>query len=193
MPALVSTDFVGIVTYLGFVADREKALASQEINSIEALFSGYSKEAHGGLTRPSDSRVLTQYLRDTEIRNTRQFSVVSSEELALIAGEMGIAELDPRWVGASIVIEGIPDFTLIPPSSRLQFKSGATLTVDMENKPCVLPGPVIEKSLPGFGKLFKPAAKQRRGITAWVEREGKISLGDEVRLHIPEQPAWPHL
>jgi len=34
------------------------------------------------------------------------------------------------------------------------------------------------------------AAKGRRGVTAWVEREGRLAVGDALRLHIPDQPAW---
>jgi hypothetical protein len=30
-------------------------------------------------------------------------------------------------------------------------------------------------------------------VTAWVEREGVIALGATLRLHIPDQPVWPHL
>jgi hypothetical protein len=30
-------------------------------------------------------------------------------------------------------------------------------------------------------------------VTAWVEREGEIRLGAKLRLHIPDQPVWPHL
>ena len=78
----------------------------------------------------------------------------------------------------------------MPPSSRLQFTSGATLTVDMENRPCHLPAPVIDEDAPGHGKAFKAAAKGRRGVTAWVEREGALHLGDEVVLHIPDQRVW---
>ncbi len=34
------------------------------------------------------------------------------------------------------------------------------------------------------------SATGRRGVTAWVEREGALVLGDHLRLHIPDQPAW---
>lgn len=192
MPALIPTDFIGRVTFLGHVLDRDAALASAPQSEMLLTFAGNPLEAHSGLTRPSCSRVLSQYPRGTEIRNTRQLCVMSTEELAQIAAEMGLEMFDPKWAGASIVIEGIPDFTLIPPASRIQFSNGATLTVDMENRPCVLPAPEIEKSYPGFGKLFKPAAKRKRGVTAWVEREGLVTIGDDACLHIPEQPHWPH-
>jgi len=192
MHALKPTDFTGTVTFLGGVKDRAAQLASDALPEINATFAGFAGESHSGLTRPSDNRVKAQHPLGTEIRNTRQFSICSAEELALIAAEMGIDAFDPCWVGASMVITGIPDFTLVPPSSRLQFSSGATLTVDMENRPCVLPAPGIERDRPGYGRKFKPAARARRGVTAWVEREGLISLGDSVRLHVPDQPRWPH-
>ena len=106
---------------------------------------------------------------------------------------MGLAHIDPGWLGASLVLSGIPDFTHVPPSARLQGPSGVTLTVDMENRPCIYPGKEIEKDKPGFGQKFKPAAKDRRGVTAWVEREGPVAVGDAVVLHIPDQAVWAHL
>lgn len=192
MPALMPTDFTGELIWIGAVADREADLASSPLTAIDVTFAGFAGEAHAGLTRPSDSRVLAQYKRDTPIRNTRQFSIVSEEDLAAIAKKIGLDRIDPSWIGASLMIRGIPDFTLIPPSSRLQFASGTTLTIDMENRPCVLPGPVIERARPGFGAKFKPAATHLRGVTGWVEREGRLEIGEACRLHIPDQPAWPH-
>jgi hypothetical protein len=94
---------------------------------------------------------------------------------------MGLAAMDYAWVGASLVLEGIPDLTHLPPSSRLQGPDGVTLVVDMENLPCQEPAVTIEKALPGQGKGFKRAAEGKRGVTAWVEREGVLRLGDEMR------------
>ena len=190
MPALMPTNFYATITWLGLVGDREAALESRAVDQITALFSGPVGEAHGGLTRPSDSRVLAQYKRGTPIRNTRQFSILSAEDLAVIAAKMGVDALDGALVGATMVVQGIPDFTHIPPSSRLQNEAGATLTVDMENRPCVLPAKPIEAAYEGFGAKFKAAAKGRRGVTAWVEREGVFRVGDRLRLHVPDQPVW---
>ena len=81
----------------------------------------------------------------------------------------------------------------MPPSSRLQAERGATLVVDMENRPCVLPAKPIEAVLPGKGRAFKPAAAGRRGVTAWVEREGVLRVGDSLRLFVPDQAVWAHL
>lgn len=193
MSALKPTLFIGRIVWLGHVPDRAAALESQSLPSLRATFAGPEGEAHGGLTRPSCSRVLAQYKRNTEIRNTRQFSVLSAEELAETAAAMGLATLDPALVGATMVIEGIPDFSHLPPSSRLQAEGGATLVVDMNNRPCTLPARPIETQHPGFGKRYKAAAKDRRGVTAWVEREGSFALGEAIRLHIPDQRVWAHL
>lgn len=190
MPALKKTSYQGRIVWLGRVPDRAAALASVATEEVTVLFSGIECEDHGGLTRPSCSRVVSQYPKGTEIRNTRQVCIVSAEEMAAVAKELGVERFDPSWAGAGIVIEGIPDLTHIPPSSRLQADSGTTLTVDMENRPCHLPAPVIDVDAPGKGKGFKLAAKDRRGITAWVEREGSLCVGDVVTLHIPDQRGW---
>ena len=193
MPALIPTKFEGVITWLGVVQTALGVLPSQPEAEVFASFAGVSGEVHGGLTRASCSRVLGQYKRGTEIRNVRQFSVLSAEEMALIAQSMGLAVLDPSLLGASLVISGIPDLTHLPPSSRLQADSGATLVVDMENRPCTLPAKEIEAVHPGFGGKFKPAAKGLRGVTAWVEREGLLRVGAKVRLHVPDQRAWDYL
>ena len=194
MPALIPTDFTATVVWLGVNPDRDAALETQALTEMALSFAGFAGESRAGLVRPSDSRVLAQYRRGTPIRNTRQLSIVSAEELDAIAAEMGIDALDPALVGASMVIRGIPDFSHVPPSSRLQDEgSGTTLTIDMENRPCTLPAKPIAARHPGKGARFKPAAVNRRGVTAWVEREGVIALGATLRLHIPDQPVWPHL
>ncbi|CUH64247.1 Putative metal-sulfur cluster biosynthesis proteins YuaD [Thalassovita gelatinovora] len=193
MPALKPTNFTARITWLGYVPDRDHSLRAEPLKRADLTWAGIAGEAHGGVTRRSCSRVIAQYPRGTQIRNVRQLSVLSAEELAKIAETIGADDFDPRWVGASMVIEGIPDFTHVPPSSRLQAPSGASLVIDMENRPCHLPAPVICEDLPEAGKRFKQAAAGKRGVTAWVEREGAVQLGDILTLHIPDQPTWTHL
>lgn len=193
MPALIKTGFYATITWLGTVSDRDAGLPSTACESLALGFGGPEGEAHGGLTRPSCSRVMGLYPRGTTIRNVRQLSILSAEDLAAIAADMGLATLDPALVGATLVLSGIPDFSHIPPSSRLQGAGGATLVVDMENRPCVLPAKPIDAAHPGLGQRFKPAAAGRRGVTAWVEREGTLTLGETVTLFIPDQPVWAHL
>ena len=191
MPALIPTDHYATVTWLGIVTtDDRSALMAEPREALTLTFEGLEGSVHGGRIRPSCSRVTAQHPRGTPIVNERQLSILSVEEMAQIAAGMGLDSLDPGRLGASIVIEGIPDFSHVPPSSRLQGPDGATLVVDMLNRPCQLPARSIESVAPGTGKRFKPAAEARRGVTAWVQREGRIALGDRLRLHIPDQRAW---
>lgn len=193
MPVLKPTDFVGRIVWLGLVRDRSAQLEAEAVAELTATFAGPVGEDHGGLTRPSCSRVVAQYPKGTSIRNTRQFTILSVEELAATAAKMGLERLDPALVGATMVIEGIPDLSHLPPSSRLQGPEGATLVVDIENRSCQLPAKPIEARHAGFGAKYKSAASGRRGLTAWVEREGVFRLNDAIRLHIPDQPIWAHL
>ena len=198
MPALIATDMVATVLWTGRVpggaaTPQGGTIESIPLDGLDLRFEGVPGDRHEGLTRPSCSRVLALHERGTPIRNSRQLSIVSREELELIARKCGLERLEPAWLGANLMIAGIPDFTRVPPSSRLQAESGATLGIDMENLPCQLPAKVIERLHPGKGRGFKSAAAGRRGVTAWVEREGPVRVGDTLRLFIPAQPAWPHL
>ncbi|WP_299788098.1 MOSC domain-containing protein [uncultured Marivita sp.] len=193
MPALKPTEFSATVRWIGRVPVEGEAILSAAIDTLDLGFDGPVGERHSGRTRPSCSRVTSQHARGIEIANVRQLSIVSAEELAEIASEMDLDRIDPTWLGATLVIEGIPEFTLVPPSSRLQGPDGVTLIVDMENRPCHLPAREIEALHPGKGKAFKTAAKNMRGVTAWVERPGRLTLGDSLRLHVPDQPVWSHL
>ncbi|MCF6444986.1 MOSC domain-containing protein [Nereida sp. MMG025] len=191
MPALLKTALTCNITWMGFVPDRDASLRSVAVSEAQATFAGFEGEAHGGAMRASCSRVKSQHPRGTQIRNVRQFCVMSVEELAQIAAAADLDHLPPEWMGASIVVEGLPDFTHVPPSSRLQNAAGTTLVVDMENRPCHLPGLEMEDT--AAAKKLKAAAKHKRGITAWVEREGPLAVGDTLTLNIPDQPVWSHL
>ncbi|MEL6242811.1 MAG: MOSC domain-containing protein [Pseudomonadota bacterium] len=193
MPALKPTPFSARITWLGRVVPEAGTLRSVAAEVLNAQFDGVLGEAHSGSTRPSCSRMTAQHPKGTTIRNVRQLSVLSAEELGATAAAMGLDEIDPVLVGASMVIEGIPDFTHVTPSARLQGSDGVTLVIDMENRPCHLPAREIDTEAPGFGKLYKAAASGRRGVTAWVEREGMLRRGDTLTLHIPDQPVWAHL
>jgi hypothetical protein len=192
MPALKPTDYTATITWLGVVPGG-KSIRAEPRTHLFASYAGFEEDCHAGLTRPSCVRMTETYPKGTDIRNVRQLSILSAEEMALIAADMGLDALEPVHLGVSMVIEGIPNFTHIPPNSRLQAPSGATITIDMENRPCVLPGREIERDAPGHGPLFKKAAQGRRGVTAWVEREGDLGLGDTLRLFVPDQPVWAHL
>ena len=191
MPALKATGLSARISWLGIVPDRVRGLSAELRQSLDLTFAGPTGEAHAGLTRPACSRLGHLYPRDHPIRNTRQLSILSAEDLATIGAAMGLdAPLDAALLGATLVLEGLPDVSHLPPSSRLLADGGACLVVDMENRPCTLPARPIEDRHPGLGRRFKAAAAGRRGVTAWVEAEGRLAVGDRLSLFIPDQPAW---
>ena len=147
---------------------HDEDLSSRPVDSVGVSYEGFEGESHSGLVRASCVRVRHQYPQGTEIRNTRQISIVSVEDLAEIADNMGVESLQPEWLGANLLVSGIPSFSQIPPSTRMIFDGGASLVVDLENSPCKYPGEIIERHHPGFGKLFAKAAVGKRGVTAWL-------------------------
>ena len=188
-----TTDIVGTLRFIGWNPSRERSLETASQSNIDLVFGGMAGETHGGHTRAACVRVKNLFDPGTEIFNSRQLSVLSTEELDQIAQDMGVPSLNPEWVGANLVIEGMDHLSLLPPSARLQFDSGATIVVSAMNKPCKYPAEVIATHYPDQGKFFVKAALNRRGFTAFVEREGPISVGMGVRLFVPDQPKHPTL
>jgi hypothetical protein len=145
MPALVPTDHVAEVVWLGVTPDRSSALQSAPREVLRLSFAGPEGEDHAGLTRPSDSRVLAQYTRGTEIRNVRQLSILSEEDIAAIAATWAFPGFAPRCSGRPWCCAGYRTSRASRrhPACRTK-QSGATLTVDMENRPCHLVSKEIE-------------------------------------------------
>lgn len=172
--------------------ERKSGLEKAPTNELTLVFDGIVGDCHSGPTMLSDARTLKQYPRGVPLKNRRQVSLVSVEEMAEVAEKLGIPALSPEWVGANLLISGIPDLTLLPPATRMMFSSGATLIIDLENDPCRYPADVIEKHHPGHGLAFPKEAQHKRGLVAWVEREGAIKIGDSIRLFLPPQRIWGH-
>jgi hypothetical protein len=192
LSVVLKLKFVGRVEQLLAAANRDDGFEKQKRQSLSLLLSGPEGDCHTGLTRLSDSRTLQTYKPNTVIRNVRQLSIISSEEMVEVAKALDLPEMNPSWLGANLVTSGIPDLTLLPPSSRLQFPSGATLVVDTENLPCRQVADVISNSYPEKGSMFVKAATHKRGVTAWVEREGLVSVGDTITVFIPPQRIYTH-
>lgn len=189
MAVLKPTGLSGrVVALLSNEDDTDLSTARRE--SLNLDLSGVVGDTHQGLTRKSCSRVKHQYPLDTVIRNTRQISIVSVEELSLIAESMGVPEVKPEWIGCNMVVQGLSNFSAVPPSSRLIFDNGVSLVVDMENEPCRHPGELVEEHYPGKGKKFAKSAMHRRGITGWVEREGQVKVDQILQLHVPTARAF---
>jgi len=190
---LKDSGFTGRVEAILVNRTPDVSIATEKSGDSMLTFGGLEDDNHYGVTRESCVRYKDQYPEGAEVRNTRQLSIVSVEELAIIAERLGVPSIEPEWLGANLLVSGIPSYTLIPPNTRLLFPSGAGICIDIENKPCQYPAALINEVYPRKGTRFPSKAGKLRGNTGWVEREGAIAVGDAIAVHIPAQPAWPAL
>jgi hypothetical protein len=169
---------------------------SRQAEKLVLTYEGISGDFHHGATRKSGGRE-PWYVRGTEMRNERQVSILSVEELAQISSDMGLS-VDPGWIGGNLVMEGISNMSYLPPRTLLMFEGGVTLRVDGYNAPCRLAGGAIAEhagseavegdySRTDMALKFKNAAHMKRGLVAWVEREGEIRAGEKFTARIWEQ------
>lgn len=189
---LKPTEIYGKVVWLGVNPARDSGLQSGAVERLTLTFDGPKGETHAGATRPACSRVKHQYPRNTPIKNCRQLTILSTEEMAEVGAAMGLdGPVRPDWIGGNIQLDGVPVLTEIPSGARFIFENGVGVAVDMENAPCKLAAEAINESRPGQGLDFPKHARGKRGLTAWVEREGDIAIGDVCRLHLPPQKPYP--
>jgi hypothetical protein len=173
----------------GATSDGAFGFRTHTVDGLDLTFEGIAGDRHGGFTRRSGGRE-PWYPRGTSMRNERQVSILGVEDLAAIATDLKIDRLEPGWIGGNLVLEGLPDLSMIPPRTRLFFAGGVTLAVDGQNAPCRFSGRSIAVEHRGRDDLdlaFVRAAKRRRGLVAWVEIPGRIVAGEAVEARIPEQ------
>ena len=161
------------------------------VHALDLSLDGIAGDHHHGPTRSSGGRE-PWYPRGTQMRNERQVSIVAPDELALVAERMELPEIRPEWIGANLVLDGVPRLSMLPSGTLLFFAGGVTLKVDGQNKPCRIAGQLIATRA-GMadreaGALAFPKVAQRlRGLVAWVEKPGRIENGEAVSVRVPEQ------
>ena len=67
-----------------------------------------------------------------------------------------------------------------------------TIVVDMENFPCRQVADVVAQHHPEPKAGLVASAMHKRGVTAWVEREGIINGGDDIIVWLPPQRIYAH-
>lgn len=172
--------------YLGLYAD---SLVTTPVSEAQVTFEGFAGDKHAGWTRLSDNRTPF-YERGTLIRNDRQISIVSLEELAQVAAALGVDEIQPEWLGANLCLSAVPALTRLPPATRIFFSHGVVLIVSGENLPCRGAGTVIQSYFPtqeNLASRFVTAARGLRGLVAVVERTGTVSKDETVQIESPPQ------
>ncbi|CAH2408478.1 MOSC domain-containing protein [Mesorhizobium escarrei] len=173
-----------------FVAPSDH-FETRAVDELRLGFDGIDGDFHAGATRRSGGRE-PWYPRGTEMRNERQLSIVAADELATVARRMAIAEIKPQWIGANLLIEGLPHLSMLPSGTQLFFKGGVTVKVDAQNGPCRIAGRSVAENAgmadhEAGALLFPKAAKRLRGLVAWVEKPGRITTGEEISVRVPEQ------
>lgn len=166
-------------------AGKSRAVPKQPAMLLEVNLLGIVGDRHAGELKKADGRDRG-IERGTLIRNWRQWSAVSVEEVNEIAERLQVTNLDPVLFGPNLVISGIADFTQIPVGSMLSFPE-ATLFVERENDPCTKAGKVIAGAHKRISEhAFVKAAWHKRGLVGIVKDAGIIRLNDPVVLVLPE-------
>lgn len=190
-PAPFQTGTVTQVLNSRDVASRATFAASQ----LALDFNGIPGNRHYGQTKPAGGREK-HYVKGTEMMNNRHWSAISEEEISAVAAGMNVPDLDPGWLGANIVVEGMEGFSQLPLVTHLFFERAgevvAVLGVYEHNGPCTWPDPYIAEGLGYKPEVsFATAAHARRGLVGWVDMPGIIRPGDTVTAKIPRLTETP--
>ncbi|WP_246161289.1 MOSC domain-containing protein [Segnochrobactrum spirostomi] len=179
---------------VGVLATTDPAdFDTQPVEFLDLGLEGVAGDRHHGFVRASSSRE-PWHPRGTSVRNDRQLSLLSVEDLAEISRRLNVADTAAGWIGGNIVFEGIPRLSWLPRGTRLFFSSGAVVYVEDQNGPCRIAGRAIVRRIPDRPDIelgFPKEAKGLRGVVASVERAGQVKPGDVVKVMVPEQWIYP--
>jgi hypothetical protein len=161
--------------------------------TLQAQVNGFAGDKHQGAERKTWSG--EKQPKGTVRRNERHWSGISVEELTHITERLQLTEpLSAATLGANLCLEGIPEFSLLPKGTTLEFPSGAILSVEEYNPPCIEMGAQIAaKYATQSGEPLKPnswlgPAAGRRGVVGVIDVPGEICLGDEVKVLVYTEP-----
>ena len=130
------------------------------VDEVQVTWEGLVGDKHYGLTMKAGSS-QKPYPKGSEVRNVRQISIVSAEELNAVAESMQLPAIDPSWVGANLMLSGVPGLT----QEFLQVSEGAA-DVRRQVAPQTLDGDdSLEFTRSNAGqRLGKPLGEGRRHV-----------------------------
>lgn len=142
--------------------------------------------------------------RGLSLRNDRQLSALSLEEMDILAMSLGLPQVDPSLLGANLLVLGLTDFSRIAPGSHLAiggvpppaqaktvpFSGGAVLRVEAYNTPCRKAGRMLASAFgqPEIEFDFVRKAAGLRGLVLSVAMSGTIREGDSILVIPPILP-----
>jgi len=175
---------------LAVLTPTGEGFQTRPVKALDLSFEGIEGDSHAGWTRKADART-PWYKRGVDIRNVRQISMVSVEDLAAIAEKFEVPTVAAAWLGANIVVQGVPNFSFLPAGTLLHFNGECVLRVEEQNAPCRYAGKAVQERYPeqdGIETGFAKVAKGLRGIVASVDRPGLIRAGAAFKAALP--PQW---
>lgn len=169
-------------TVVSVHAGPKDIMGKERRTEIMATLEGILRDQHFGFTRWSKSK-------KSIVRNDRQWTGLSVEEVEIIRQHMNLRELAAEILGPNVVIQGIPDFSQLPRGTTLAFDSGALFVVEEFTDPCARMGAHIAKTYETDqdgqqikGNMFPKVANTLRGLVGVIDRGGIIREGDSVKV-----------
>ncbi len=193
------TQVLGGLVHVLAARDRG-SFETSVVASLALELSGIAGDRHQGMTRLSGPR--EPWLpRGLTLRNDRQISAVSAEDMAELALGLDLGTVPPErmaaLLGANLLVSGLEAFSHILPGSHLaiggswagsgQFDGTAILNVEAYNMPCRGPGRKLAAafSQPALEFAFMRKAAGLRGLVLSVACPGQIGPGDAVVVIAP--------
>lgn len=186
------TIHTGTVTFLGVSPPAKRSdgpgyLETQPCQQLTCDLEGLKGDRHHGLALRSGGRQKTVYARGTSIRNNRQWTAISGEELATIQHNLGLKEtVEAAHIGFNTQIDGLGSITQLPPLTHLVFSPHSTFeakrpedvvwVVYAEVLPCEIAGSALAHRFqdPKLASAFPKASLGLRGCTGYVDKGGFI-------------------
>jgi MOSC domain-containing protein YiiM len=145
---------------------------------------GFEGDRHSG-------PIYTLVRTGQQFPNKRQWSAVSTEEVEDFCQKLGVMPFDLGELGENIRIRGIR-LAEAAPGTIFEFPSGCRLQVEKQNDPCDnAAAELAVKYGDAVGRNFVKASFGRRGVVGTVLSPGRIDVGDEVTVIVPQTAESP--
>lgn len=168
------------------------------VEQITFAIDGPINDDHRGFFRrlsghDGDYKRTSSLLRGHEVFNWRSWTGLSKEELVYVESSLACT-IPPGTLLENITFSDIPNFSTLPPTSRLVFPyrprntaSQCILAVWEQNGPCKTVGERVAEHnrRHDLTDAFVRAAKGRRGVMGLVLAAGTVQLGDTVIVYPP--------
>ena len=175
---------------------RDARFESEQREVLDLDWDGIPGDRHHNRIREACAREpwLT---RGHPLRNDRQISALSTEEMAAIASGLDLPAVAPELLGANLIVSGIGDFSRLLPGTFLAiggawggkglFDGTAILRVEEYNRPCRGPARKLAAAhdRPDIEFGFVAVAKSLRGLVLSVAFPGVIRPGDAIAVVPP--------